>query len=821
MLEAKSGATLEIKSNVTNVNATTSIIKADDGGIVELVADTITGGTIALNSAGAATALQIEGTVTLSDTTTTTLSNFAQNTIYGTSDEALGVSKLVNKGTISGVGSIGDGTTDLTLDNFGNIAALSSSIELVLNTGTNAITNEAGGVLEAKSGATLEIVSNVTNVNATTSIIKADDGGIVELVADTITGGTIALNSAGAATALQIEGTVTLSDTTTTTLSNFAQNTIYGTSDEALGVSKLVNKGTISGVGSIGDGTTDLTLDNFGNIAALSSSIELVLNTGTNAITNEAGGVLEAKSGATLEIMSNVTNVNATTSIIKADDGGIVELVADTITGGTIALNSAGAATALQIEGTVTLSDTTTTTLSNFAQNTIYGTSDEALGVSKLVNKGTISGVGSIGDGTTDLTLDNFGNIAALSSSIELVLNTGTNAITNEAGGVLEAKSGATLEIVSNVTNVNATTSIIKADDGGIVELVADTITGGTIALNSAGAATALQIEGTVTLSDTTTTTLSNFAQNTIYGTSDEALGVSKLVNKGTISGVGSIGDGTTDLTLDNFGNIAALSSSIELVLNTGTNAITNEAGGVLEAKSGATLEIKSNVTNVNATTSIIKADDGGIVELVADTITGGTIALNSAGAATALQIEGTVTLSDTTTTTLSNFAQNTIYGTSDEALGVSKLVNKGTISGVGSIGDGTTDLTLDNFGNIAALSSSNELVLNTGTNAITNEAGGVLEAKSGATLEIVSNVTNVNATTSIIKADDGGIVELVADTITGGTIALNSAGAATALQIEGTVTLSDTTTTTLSNFAQNTIYGTSDEAFGRLQAGQ
>ena len=74
--------------------------------------------------------------------------------------------------------------------------------------------------------------------------------------------------------------------------------------------------------------------------------------------------------------------------------------------------------------------------------------------------------------------------------------------------------------------------------------------------------------------------------------------------------------------------------------------------------------------------------------------------------------------------------------------------------------------------------------------------------------MEIDSDVTNVDPLTSIIRADDGGTVELVNDTITGGTIALAGTGTApaTALQIEGTVTLSATTTMTLSDFAQNAI---------------
>ena len=193
----------------------------------------------------------------------------------------------------------------------------------------------------------------------------------------------------------------------------------------------------------------------------------------------------------------------------------------------------------------------------------------------------------------------------------------------------------------------------------------------------------------------------------------------------------------------------------------------------------------KLNITN-SSTFSLTSASDTSLSNAGEITINTGSKLLVDAPTLS-LNGAGKVTLAGGTIT---GFAGTEIFDNVDN-----------TIIGNGSI----THLTLNNYGDIAA-AGANELVLDTGTNAITNEAGGVLEAKSGATLEIVSNVTNVNATTSIIKADDGGIVELVADTITGGTIALNSAGAATALQIEGTVTLSDTTTTTLSNFAQNTI---------------
>ena len=118
-------------------------------------------------------------------------------------------------------------------------------------------------------------------------------------------------------------------------------NSIVSTSDETSGAT-LTNYDAVSGAGTIGD--ANLTLVNYADIAATFST-ELVLNTGLNTILNESGGTLEAKAGGVLEIDSNVHNLDATHSLIVADDGGTVEFVADTVSGGTIELNGSSLAT--------------------------------------------------------------------------------------------------------------------------------------------------------------------------------------------------------------------------------------------------------------------------------------------------------------------------------------------------------------------------------------------------------------------------------------------------------------------------------------------
>src|SRR5262249_25232666 len=110
---------------------------------------------------------------------------------------------------------------------------------------------------------------------------------------------------------------------------------------------------------------------------------EVVIDT-PNPLVNS--GTLEVPSGEMLEIDVNVTNAGV---IIQVDDGGALELVSDTVTGGAITLNASTHASTLQIEGTVTL-DGVTLTLSDSANNSIVSTHDEVSGAAMLINKGTI-----------------------------------------------------------------------------------------------------------------------------------------------------------------------------------------------------------------------------------------------------------------------------------------------------------------------------------------------------------------------------------------------------------------------------------------------
>ena len=130
------------------------------------------------------------------------------------------------------------------------------------------------------------------------------DGAVLPLSGTIDNTGTIALNSSGDHTELQIIGDgVTLEGGGQLILSDNAANTIVGTgpSDTLTNVDN-----TISGAGQIGSGDGTLTLVNeaHGTIEANDAGGTLTLETGTT-ITND--GVLEASNGGTLQILDPVS----------------------------------------------------------------------------------------------------------------------------------------------------------------------------------------------------------------------------------------------------------------------------------------------------------------------------------------------------------------------------------------------------------------------------------------------------------------------------------------------------------------------------------
>jgi hypothetical protein len=146
-------------------------------------------------------------------------------------------------------------------------------------------------------------------------------------------------------------------------------------------------------------------------------------------------------------------------------------------------------------------------------------------------------------------------------------------------------------DFVFDQTPVTENAGTMTIGDGAILPLSGIIDNTGTIALNSTGSETDLQlIEHGITLEGGGQVILSDSAENVITGTVSDVT----LTNvDNTISGAGHLGDGV--MILINQGTIIATGTNA-LEINTGTNTVSNS--GTLEATGSGGLIIDSNVDN-------------------------------------------------------------------------------------------------------------------------------------------------------------------------------------------------------------------------------
>ena len=692
-----------------------------------MLVDEATSGTLTLGGAGA---VQINGGfIKASSATGQTLKN--------------------NGNMISGFGQIGDGSTDsdLTLNNnAGTIEALDGTLTLFTK---NTITNAGGATLEAASGAVLQIDDTaVTN-----------SGNI-------LLDGELALGLTNQLLTLSGAGTVTLAG--------------GGFEGLSTGDTLFNNGNTISGFGTIGSGLNNLQNGNVsaggGTIKAVGGTLVLALNSG-QFITNNVNAIFEASgSGAVLQIDNSINNSGG---LILATGGGEIDVQATAITSSGTVQNSngfelAGSADIFMVDvgsgGTLTLKG------SIFSIN---GGTIEAAAANETLMDGTstsggttIIGFGRIGNGTdTNLIFNGSSSSIVDAAGGTLTLETG-NAVTNV--GILEATAGGILQINDVVNN----SDLIEATGtNSELDIKSGTInwTGGTATPNFNGIILASASD--VLLVDTT---LFDFNGGALWlsGSTIKAAAAGETFenNGGTVEGVGTIGDGSSKLTLTNIngGLIETAAGSGTLTLNTG-NAININSGELL-VQSTATMVLDDNVSIGNGG----NLTDAGTLELgttngTLTVATGGVFNLNSSISAL---IEGL-------------------------ASGETLTNNGGTITALGfgttQIGDGTGHLSLNNASGTLQITQGT-LLIDTGT-AVLNS--GTISVSSGQTLTFddaaVTNSGNINISGTMRP----GVANEALAIGGGGNIALTGA------------TIASTQTGTAFTNTNNTITATGTSAIG------
>ncbi len=189
-------------------------------------------------------------------------------------------------------------------------------------------------------------------------------------------------------------------------------------------------------------------------------------------------------------------------------------------------------------------------------------------------------GFGLTGYGALAISNDDKGNAVVTPGSGESITVVGVDAITLSASN-----------FVFDQEPVSANTGMMTIADGAILPLGGTIDNTGTIAINSTGDESDLEIlvRG-ASLTGGGQVVLSDNSQNAVFGGDTSAV-LDNVDN--TISGAGQIGQG--QLTLHNEGTIAATGTNA-LVIDTGADAIINT--GTLEANGAGGLLVNSAVTN-------------------------------------------------------------------------------------------------------------------------------------------------------------------------------------------------------------------------------
>jgi len=818
-------------SNLSGVTIT-GTYAVQNNGVTNITGTITNNGAMQLNSGGNFTELVVNAaSATLAGTGTLTMGNNTNNLIFG----AAGADVLTNQSTIQGSGNIGDNkmglvnsgtinanqTNPLSIQttsgttNTGTIEATAgSTLNLIgdtytntggtiLATGTNSAVNLengvtiVGGTLNGTSGGVVEVPGghNITLNGVTIAgTYTVQNNGVTQVAAGTLTNnGTTQLNSGGNFTELEIDGNVSLTGSGTVTMSNNPNNFIFG----SVKTNQLTNvNNTIQGSGNIGDNQMALVNQSLINANKAANALTVqtsngTTNTGTLEATNGAtlvlfgdtytnsGGTIQAVGSGSSVVLENGVTVNGGT--LTTGTGGLIQIPGGqtaTLSGltnsgtfavqnngiaflsgainntGTIQLNSGGNFTELRISGSATLSGAGSVTLSDNVNNFILGNS----GGESFTNQQTIVGPGgNIGDG--NLMVSNQGTINATHSGVgnSVTIQPGSGGFTNT--GILEATGGGSM--ILNGASLGAFAN-----------------TGGTIQATGSGSVITLENNPVITGGTLTTS------------------------GGGLIQTPG--------------GHAATLNS----LTNSGTLAIQNNADNF----------ISGTITN------------------------NGTIQLNSAGNFTELRIVGPnpVTLQGTGTVTLSDNVNNFIFGNA----GGEQFTIAQPIQGPGgNIGDGNLTITNQSTINATASGSGNSLTIQPGAGAITNN--GTLEATGGGSMvlngangafangngtiqatgtgsvvtlvnnPVITGGTLTSSGTSFIQIPGGQSAELINLTNSGtfeiqnnavaffsgtvtntGAMQLNSGGNFTEIRLIGNTTLAGAGTLTMSNNANNFIFG-------------
>lgn len=684
-----------------------------DNSALRLTADATYNGVMTLGSVGNLTELRLDGARTLSGTATIQMSNTTNNRIVGVG--GAGDAFTLGAGiTVQGSGTIGAGSAGFVFNNAGTVVATQGAPMLinaaggVSNTGTlradggtlqlQTTIDSAGGQIQARNGSRVELLNGSVINNAAFSatgggVITTVNGAAVSMGGGTVNGPmTIADNSA-----LVLTGNATYNGVLSfasagnlTELRVDGVRTLSGTATLEMSNSaanRIVGRNASGDVLTLGSG---ITVQGAGSLGAggtlgLVNNGQVIATQPTGITLNSSGSVTNNRlmrgDGAALTIAATTVSQGAA-GVLSAINGGTVRLAnGASIVGGTLATEGSGAI--VTIGGhTAQMAGVTNTGTLNIVDN------------SRLVLAGTLTNNGS-------LTMGSAGNLTELvASGNRLIDGTGTITLSNTlANRLLAAAAGDSLTLGAGQTLQGA--GSIGA--GGPLNFTNN----GTV-IGNLGASMTVSSTGIVSNNKTLR---ADAGVLTIAGTTvgQGAGAVIEAINAGVVNVVG----GSTIV---------------------GGRLVT-AGGGQVRTNSGQTATLRNLVND--GTFNVV--DNSSLV--VEGTVTNnGALNLGSAGNFTQLLVSGNAVLAGSGTTSLSNTLANRILAQG----GTAQLTNgaQHTLQGAGTFG-GNTSLNIVNQGTITANQGAPMNVQVGAGHTVHNQAGGLMQASAGGTLNLSSPLLN------------------------------------------------------------------------------
>ncbi len=589
----------------------------------------------------------------------------------------------------------------VTVETSGTIEAIGSAATIYFADATlpppGSYTVDNNGVIAADTGATVFFEQSIT---------KNESGA--EIVSSNL--GTIQFDQGG----LENIGTVRAESGATLVFNDLdVENLVVGPST-LYGLIAIDAQGTLNFIGTV---TIDNgTLTNAGTVnVGISSSI-----TANVTIENENGGTTAGETGPTT-VSGNGPNVftSMTTGILYVLDGSTLTLFNDTVSGGTITVESGG---------TLILDDT-------------YMSADVHLNIEpgatlEVFDTTTIDTIQSVLLGQTTVESG-----TVLNYSNELILG---GLAVDGPSGLLDA---GTVNLEGNDTIGGNTLYNGQTYQGALVNAG--------VINNVSGANIIEDYDGTVTLPGGETNEFVNTGRLEVFAGSSLTLTNDVVANSNSSTyGLIQIDASNGPTVAGNLDLTGADTINNGQLINYGTFDIGNGAiaNVLIENENG------SAITNTFSNAGTVTVDAGSTLTLIADQVSNvGTITVD-AGAS-----PGLLALTSTTIT---------------QSAAAGSISNSGTLNLNGSDTIDNGALTNKAGGNINVSGSGNEIEDENGSAAGTNvfSNSGSVTLNSGSTLTLTDEtVTN---TSGIVTVDSGGTLNLTGiDTISGGTLTVENGG--------------------------------------------